>query len=67
MDEVRPRSEWRKSTFSVNGDCVEWRIDPTSVQVRNSRTPDLELSFTPSEWKAFLSGVRSGEADLPTE
>jgi hypothetical protein len=36
------------------------------VAVRDSKNPDgPKLVFTPSEWKAFLGGVRTGEFDLP--
>lgn len=64
MDESESSTRWRKSTYSVGGDCVEWRVDPTSVQVRDSKTPRMELTFTPAEWRAFLAGVKAGEADV---
>jgi hypothetical protein len=39
---------------------------PGMVAVRDSKNPDgPKLVFTPSEWKAFLGGVRTGEFDLP--
>ena len=57
---------WRKSSFSGNGDCLEWLIATQGVRVRQSSEPSgAELSFTNSEWQAFLAGVRAGEADLP--
>jgi hypothetical protein len=57
---------WRKSGYSVNGDCVEWRFTDDTVQIRNSReTTGPVLIFTRAEWWAFLSGAKSGEADLP--
>jgi hypothetical protein len=38
------------------------------VHVRDSKRPDGPvLSFTPSEWRAFVTGVKSGEFDLPGE
>jgi hypothetical protein len=60
-------TNWRKSTLSSGGDnCVEIAFDPDgNVGVRDSkqrgRGPVLE--FTPSEWEAFLGGVKVGEFD----
>jgi hypothetical protein len=56
---------WRKSSASANGDCVEVALAKDSVFVRDSkqRITDI-LQFTPSEWRAFLLGVRAGEFDL---
>lgn len=62
---VEPTGPWRKSTFSNQQDCVE--LAPTSdggVAVRNSNDHSLgTLSFTPTEWEAFLSGCKAGEFD----
>lgn len=56
---------WIKSTHSGSGDCVQWRIDQHEVRLRDSKNPEgPELSFTTSEWSAFLAGVKQGEADL---
>lgn len=57
--------QWRKSGFSKAGDCVQWRFTDDAVLVSNSRDPDgASLSFTHSEWRAFLQAVRAGEADF---
>jgi hypothetical protein len=58
---------WRKSTASgANGDCVEVAFTNDSVYLRNSRTTsDSLLTFSHSEWAAFLTGVYRGEFDLP--
>jgi hypothetical protein len=38
----------------------------TYTAMRNSKYPDgTVLVFTPSEWDAFLQGVRAGEFDEP--
>jgi Domain of unknown function (DUF397) len=60
---------WRKSTASqVNGDCVEVAFDDGTVRIRHSRDPlGAVLSFSHSEWRAFLSGARDGEFDIPEE
>jgi len=56
--------EWRKSEASVNGDCVEVAFVGRSVLVRNSRDrAGPVLSFTDSEWTAFLLGARNGTFD----
>jgi hypothetical protein len=56
---------WRKSTASNTGDCAEVAFVAGSVLMRQSRNPSgPALSFTHSEWTAFLAGVRNGEFDL---
>jgi hypothetical protein len=53
---------WRKSTASQNGDCVEVAFSGGSVLVRDSKDAQSPvLSFTSSEWVAFLAGARNGE------
>lgn len=57
---------WVKSSLSfANGNCVEVAHLPGGeVGVRNSRDSEGPvLRFTPSEWDAFLGGVRNGEFD----
>jgi Domain of unknown function (DUF397) len=56
---------WQVSSFTDRGNCVEVRQIGEAVQVRNSKFPDGPLiSYTTTEWKAFLSGAREGEFDL---
>jgi hypothetical protein len=61
---------WRKSTRSGNGgNCVEvatnLHVTTKIVPIRDSKDPTGPvLIFTPEEWKAFVSGIRSGEFDL---
>lgn len=58
---------WRKASFSNdNGnDCVEVAdLSDGGRLVRDSKNPaGPRLSFTPSEWTAFVKGVRAGEFD----
>lgn len=56
---------WRKSSQSSQGNCVEVsQGHALGVLVRNSRDPEGSiLSFTPSEWRAFVEGVKLGEFD----
>jgi hypothetical protein len=56
--------EFRKSTFSNgNGACVEVGVvDDGARLVRDSKhRGGAVLRFTPSEWDAFVKGVRAGE------
>jgi hypothetical protein len=58
-------ARWRKSAASGSGDCVEVAfVDDDEVLVRHSKVRKGPiLRFTPSEWDAFLAGVRAGEFD----
>ncbi|GAA3808314.1 DUF397 domain-containing protein [Sphaerisporangium flaviroseum] len=58
------RARWRKSSWSGGdgGECVEIAADlPGAVAVRDSKYPHgPALVLTPGEWRAFVTGVRSG-------
>jgi len=70
-------STWVKATASGTGNCVEarWRKASASgtsncvevaaagaVQVRDSKDPDGPvLTFTHTEWEAFLGRLHGGE------
>ena len=60
--------EFRKASFSnyrwVHA-CVQVAIRPDGIGVRDSKHPSgATLRFTPTEWKAFIAGVKAGEFDL---
>ncbi|GIH67834.1 DUF397 domain-containing protein [Sphaerimonospora thailandensis] len=60
-------AQWRKSRRSAqNNDCVEVATNlPGVIGVRDSKNPTgPALAFTPSEWAAFIGGVRDGEFDI---
>lgn len=60
----RSSIEWRKSESSGATDCVEVAFVGQSVLVRNSKDPaGPVLSFTQSDWMAFLTGARDGTFD----
>jgi len=55
---------FRKSTLSGGGnDCVEVATNlPGLVAVRDSKNPSGPvLTFSPTAWTNFLTGIRSGE------
>jgi hypothetical protein len=57
---------WHKSSTSNDVNCVEVRTGPEHVNVRNTRNRrGAMLTFTHEEWRAFVSGVRLGEFDVP--
>lgn len=63
-DDAEPR--WTKSSHSGVGECLEWLVTADAVHLRHSHRPDgPQLTLTHGEWRAFLAGVRSGEAHIP--
>ena len=61
-----PATGWRKSSASDAVACVEVYIADGHVQVRDTKDrPGSSLTFTHAEWRAFLTGVRLGEFDIP--
>ena len=58
---------WHKSKASqANGECVEVAFNSQAVRIRHSHDPyGAVLSFSHAEWRAFLTGARDGEFDLP--
>lgn len=56
----------RADTPSNDSGCVEWALenDGEHVRVRHSKEPPRTfLRFTLHEWRAFVGGVRQGQAD----
>lgn len=59
-------AKWRKSSGSESGDCVEVTFHNGLVGVRDTKDMDGGpiLAFTPSEWRAFLQGVDTGQFSI---
>jgi hypothetical protein len=65
--DFQPR--WRKASFSGNTtNCVEVAVLADGrVAVRHSQDPHGPMvSFSPSEWAAFIKGACHGEFHLDT-
>lgn len=58
---------WRKSTLSGpdGGDCVEVaKMSSGHRGIRDSKNPSgLPLLLAPTEWNAFIKGIKNGEFD----
>jgi len=64
-DQVDQPDGWTKSSLSGD-DCVEIRHMESGVQVRHSADPEGPvLSFSDSEWHAFLAATERGEFRRP--
>jgi hypothetical protein len=63
-----PAVPFRKSSFSgaSNPACVEVGFETSAVLMRDSKDRrGPVLRFTVAEWKAFVTGVKAGDFDLP--
>jgi hypothetical protein len=63
-------AQWQKSSFSEGGDgntCVELAAtSPTTLHLRESDTPDTELTTTRAPLTHLIRGVKSGHPFHPT-
>lgn len=54
---------WRKSTYSGDGqgNCVEARLQASSVCIRDSKDPDITFPpISPTAWACFLIALKNG-------
>ena len=65
MEDKWQGAQWRKSVVSDTGGCVEVAFAEGSVGVRDTKDNGAGpiLEFSEREWRAFISGVGSGEFD----
>lgn len=58
---VSTAPQWYKSTYSsADAACVEVAALTDGVGVRDSKNPEAgHLEATPTQWAAFLEGVRT--------
>jgi hypothetical protein len=56
---------WRKSSYSGSngGECVEMAIIGRTTSVRDSKNPEVELTFGQGELSWFLRAVKHGRFD----
>ncbi|MGD0239404.1 MAG: DUF397 domain-containing protein [Streptosporangiaceae bacterium] len=53
-------AEWRKSTHSGSGNCIETAPAPDGIAVRDSANPHgPALAFTRRAWTAFATTLKS--------
>ena len=53
---------WRKSSLSGTNGCIEVAFFGDGVAIRDSKDRSGPmLTFSPTEWEAFLAGVRRGD------
>jgi hypothetical protein len=58
--------QWRTSSRSAGGNCVQVATQQSHILVRDSKDPDGGvLTFDRSTFQAFLAGVQAGEFDRP--
>lgn len=50
---------WFKSSYSGDqGECVEIALTPTTIHIRDSKTPETHpLQITPTTWTEFLNSL----------
>lgn len=60
------KAQWRKSTVSDSGGCVEVAYADGLIGVRDTKAREEGsiLTFNEHEWSAFLGGVARGEFTL---
>jgi hypothetical protein len=54
---------WRRPRACATSECVEVAALDGEVAVRSSRSPDVVLTFTKTEWREFLRGAKAGDFD----
>ena len=59
-----PHATWRRSTRCVSDHhCVEVADLGDTVGLRNSRRPELSMTFSKQDWQNFLEELTVGDVD----
>jgi hypothetical protein len=53
--------DWRRSSRCTSGTCVEVARQGDAIRVRDSKSPEVVLSFSREEWAAFVEAAAAGE------
>jgi len=57
---------WRKSSASLNGNCVEVADTGTEVYVRDSKNrTGPYLRIRTDNWRMFIAAIRAGDLQAP--
>ncbi|MFY1687104.1 DUF397 domain-containing protein [Plantactinospora sp. WMMB782] len=60
MASEQPEIIWRRSSRSIEGNCVEATLTLREVvAVRDSKDPSVQLRFATGPWSAFLGRIRA--------
>jgi hypothetical protein len=60
-DSIPAGLTWRKSSYSLEGNCVEVAADGPFVFLRDSKDPHGPvMRFEQARWREFLAAVRDG-------
>jgi predicted secreted Zn-dependent protease len=55
---------WRTALSCNGGQCVQVAVSEQMVVIGDTKSPDGPfLSYTPAEWRDFVSGVKKGDFD----
>jgi len=52
---------WQRSSSCQGGACVEVTSQGDRIAIRDSRNPSLILTFSATNWRDFVVGVKDGE------
>ncbi|MFF3911177.1 DUF397 domain-containing protein [Streptomyces sp. NPDC001848] len=59
-----PELHWFKSSYSDSSnpsDCIEIAATPTTIHIRDSKTPETRhLTVAPTTWNSFVTFVSGG-------
>ena len=60
------RIEFRKSTYSVTGECIEAGSQSARLlAVRDSKDADgLQISISAADWRTFVGQIKAGRLPL---